>query len=168
LRRFCEILQERATTAAHHEIESYQQGLQTDEQYETNKVRIYQGFNLRVSITGANNQSLFGAISEVFNSPNFPDEVKSIYVYSNLVLKTQYNYVPRNSFEVFLDFSRPAVFDFSIFPSQPTPNGSRIIIEGLEATWANGLFHELQNFGSSGIPVKTGHRLEVGLIFPMV
>jgi 3',5'-cyclic AMP phosphodiesterase CpdA len=25
-----------------------------------------------------------------------------------------------------------------------------------------------QFFGSSGIPVKTGHRLEVGLIFPMV
>jgi hypothetical protein len=25
-----------------------------------------------------------------------------------------------------------------------------------------------ENFGSSGIPVKTGHRLEVGLIFPMV
>jgi hypothetical protein len=28
--------------------------------------------------------------------------------------------------------------------------------------------HRKENPGSPGIPVKTGHRLEVGLIFPMV
>jgi hypothetical protein len=30
------------------------------------------------------------------------------------------------------------------------------------------LYNVPRNLGSPGIPVKTGHRLEVGLIFPMV
>src|SRR5439155_9698417 len=36
--------------------------------------------------------------------------------------------------------------DFTILPSNRTPNGSSIKVYGYNATWVNGLFHELQDF----------------------
>jgi hypothetical protein len=64
LRRFCEILQERAKTAAGHEVENYQQGQQTIEQYEaTKKILLGEAFTLRITVTGTNGQELFGTIS---------------------------------------------------------------------------------------------------------
>jgi len=162
LRRLCDILQERTLTAADHEVANFQQGQQTAEQYEQNKVLLREAFALRITVTGHDGRELFGTIPEVFDSPNFPEEVRSSYVNSGTVLKGVYNYFPRNSFELFVDFSRPAVFDFTILPSQQTPNGSRMNVEGFEATWANGLFHELQRFfESKSAPLEVLHRHSV-------
>jgi hypothetical protein len=86
LRRLCEILQERARTAADHEVANFNQGQQTTEHYEANKILLSEAFVLRITVTGTNGQELYGTISEVFDSPNFPDEVKSVYVNSSAVL----------------------------------------------------------------------------------
>lgn len=146
LHRLVQLLQERANTAAEHEVAKFEQRQQTDEEYAANIQTLSESFSLRVTVVGANGQELYGTIDEVFNSPNFPEQVKSFYVNSDAILKAAHNYYPRNSFEVFLDFSKPEVFDFSFLPSQRTPNESNFIVQGYEATWANGVFNEIRNF----------------------
>ena len=146
LRRLMAILQERANAAADLEIASYQQLDQTDEVFESNKQRLREGFELRITVTGQNGKELFGPLDEVFDSPNFPLDLKYAYINSENFLKGAYNYTPLNSFELFFDFSKPEIFDFTIFPSQPTPNETNVKVIGKDATWTNGVFREVQQF----------------------
>jgi len=146
LRRLLNILQERLNASAELEVRNFQQLNQTDKQFETNKGLIRSGSKVLLTLTGKSGLELYGSINEVFDSPNFPDSVKSIYINSAIYLKSVYNYTVRNSFEMFLDFSRPGIFDFTLMPSDRTPNGSNVKVQGSDATWVNGLFHEIQEF----------------------
>lgn len=146
IRRLLSILQQRADAAAEIEVANFQQLDQTDEVFEQNKALLKEGFALKVTVTGENGQELYGLVNDVFDSPNFPVAVKQVYINSETFLKGAYNYTPRNAFEVFFDFSKPDLFDFSIFPSQPTPNETNVKVVGGDATWANGVFHEIQQF----------------------
>lgn len=106
------------------------------------------GFDIRLSVTGTEGQELFGNIPEVFENNNFPDQVLRVFINSTLALKENYNYFPRNHFQLFLDFSKSRLIDFSITPSQPTPNDSNFKASGLDSTWTNGIFNEVRNLGS--------------------
>ena len=53
-----------------------------------------------------NGKELYGTISEVFDSVNFPENVKSLYINSEIRLKARYNYTPKNHFKLFIDFSK--------------------------------------------------------------
>jgi len=146
LKRLCDILQERSNGAADLEIQAFIQGEQTAEEYEANKKTLKDCFELKITIAGANGEELFGAIEDVFNSPNYPDDVKTFYVNSENTLRAVHNYYPRNGFTVFLQFSKPKVLDFSFLPSQGTPNESNFEVQGYDATWANGVFNEITNY----------------------
>lgn len=146
LKRFCDILQERAISAAEIEVAQFQQREQTDEEYAENKKTLRESFNLKITISGKNGEELWGNIEDVFGSVNFPEEVKSLYVDSEAVLKNVHNYYPQNSFTVFLDFNKPKIFDLSLLPSHETPNESSIEVKGYDATWVNGVFSELKKF----------------------
>lgn len=117
-----------------------------DEEYEKNKNLLRKGFELNLTVTGIDGQELYGDVNDIFSSPNFPDEIKTIYLNSEIPLSVNYQYHPRNSFTLFLDFFKPDIFDFSLLPSQPTPNGSNIEVKGYDATWVHGLFNEFNNF----------------------
>lgn len=145
LKKLCDILQERANGAADLEIKSFAQGNQTDEEYEANKKTLKESFELNITIAGANGEELFGNIGDVFNSPNYPDEVRTFHVNSENTLRAVHNYYPRNSFTLFLQFSKPKILDFSFMPSQGTPNESNFEVQGYDATWANGVFNEITN-----------------------
>ena len=82
----------------------------------------------------------------VFNSPRFPDKVKTLYINSDLVLKILYNWFPRNRFELFLDFTKPEFFNLSLSPSRSTPNESKILVSGRNETWVNGVYHAVMEF----------------------
>lgn len=146
IRQLLGILQERLNAAAEIEVSSFEKLGQSDEEFEKNKGILRDGFRLRPTVLGHNGQELFGFVDEVFSSPNFPDAVKSIYVNSAIFLRAVHNYNVRNSFEMFLDFSRPEIFDFNLMPSFGTPNGSNIKANGTDPTWVNGLFHEVRRF----------------------
>jgi len=146
LRRFLQILQERLNAAAEFEVSKFEQRDQSDEEYEANKQLLRDGFVVRPTVTGQNGQELYGTVNDVFESANFPEEVRSIYVNSEIWLKSRYNYVPHNSVELFFDFSRPEIFDFSFMPSQKTPNETNIKVRGVDSTWVNGIFHEANAF----------------------
>lgn len=146
LRKFCDILQERANSAAEIEVGLFQKNEQTDEQFEANKQTLKASFKLNVTISGKEGEELWGSIEEVFESANFPEEVKSLYVDSEATLRVIHNYYPHNSFKIFLDFTKPNIFDFSLMPSHGTPNESNIEVKGYDATWVNGVFSELKKF----------------------
>lgn len=146
LKKLCEILQERFNGAADLEIKAFARGNQTDEEFENNKKTLQECFELKVTISGTNGEELYGATEDVFNSPNFPDDIETFYVNSETILRAVHNYYPRNSFNVFLQFSKPKILDFSFMPSQSTPNESKIEVQGYDATWTNGVFNEITNY----------------------
>lgn len=146
LKKLCDVLQERANGAAELELKAYTQGSQSDEDFKKDINTLKKGFILKVLIVSADGKELFGNIEDVFNSPNFPENVKSFVVDSENTLISLLNYYPRNSFKVLLDFSKPKVLDFSFMPSEETPNNSNFEVQGYDATWANGVFHEIVNY----------------------
>ncbi|PSV99585.1 hypothetical protein C9I89_21770 [Photobacterium lipolyticum] len=146
LRRFCDILQERANAAAEIEVGLFEQNNQTDEQYAENIKTLRESFLLRVTIAGKDGEELWGPIDEVFCSVNYPEQVKSLYVDSESTLRYAHNYYPHNTFKIFFDFSKPRVFDLSLLPSTGTPNESNVEVNGYDATWVNGVFSEIKKF----------------------
>lgn len=146
LRRFCDILQERANSAAEIEVVLFQQNDQTDAQYKTNLQTLRDSFQLKVTISGKEGEELWGSVDDVFGSVNFPEQVKMFYVDSDSTLRYVHDYYPHNSFTILLDFNKPNIFDLSLMPSQGTPNASNVEVKGYDATWVNGLFSEIKKF----------------------
>jgi hypothetical protein len=103
VRKLLSILQERANTAAELEVASFQQLDQTEEVFEDNKRLLRDGFRLRITVSGENGQELYGPVDDVFESPNFPESVKSVYINSESYLRGAYNYTPHNAFELRID-----------------------------------------------------------------
>jgi len=146
LNKLCQILQERSSAAGDIEVMNFKQGDMTDEQYENEKKLLKEAFELRVTVVGIDGEEIYGSIVDVFKSPNFPDQINTLYINSDTILKAVYNWYPRNSLEVFLDFGKPGLFDFSLMPSQPTPNASNFTVTGYDVTWVNGVFNEVLKF----------------------
>ncbi len=168
LHGLCRLLQERADGAAEIEVANYHKGDLSDDQYQFNQNTLREGFRLRISIVGKSGENLWGAIEEVFSSPNYPQDIKSVFIDSGSSLKVAHNYYVRNSFAIFLDFSKPNILDFRIMPSQETPNESHIRVHGYDATWVNGLFAELKTFidgKSSVLSVVHGHSIYDLMLF---
>lgn len=146
LRRLCDLLEERVSAAAAIEIQAFAKGQQTEEAYETNKRLLAEAFRLSVTIKGVDGNELYGTVKDVFGSPNFPEHLAMFYANSSTVLGAAYNYTPRNSLEILLDFGRPDPFDFNHLPSRATENPSKFLVQGFDASWTNGLFNELSTF----------------------
>lgn len=146
LRQLCRILQDRAQRAADLQIENVRDALQDREDPEELEADIRDAFRLNLTVQGSDGKELFGSVEEVFNSPNFPKNVKAIYVRSDLRAKETYNFTPQNSFELLLDFSKTNPLNLSIQPINPTPNNSKLEVRGFDATWFNGVFNEVVSF----------------------
>lgn len=147
LRQLLDILQERSSAAAEIELSHWvKPETKPDAEYEAEKHEVREGFTLRPTITGIDGRELYGTISDLFTSPNFPDEVEKVYVNTEIPLKTKYNYQPANCFQLFLDFTKPPVFNFSVLPSTETANESTFSVNGRDATWVNGVFSEVVKF----------------------
>ena len=146
LSKLLQILQERSRTAGEIEVANFQQLDQTDEIYKENKKIVKDGFELKMTLLSPDGQEFYGTIDDVFNSPNFPDQIKSIFIGSQIPLQVSCSYYPRNSFQLFLDFSKPGLFNLSFLPSQATPNESNITVQGYDSTWVNGVYHEFNTF----------------------
>ncbi|WP_299988125.1 hypothetical protein [uncultured Ruegeria sp.] len=86
-------------------------------------------FCLTVSIRGERDQQLYGEDAQVFTSDSLPNPIKSIY-FNNITAwrRNANNTDPQNRIEVFLDFSKPALFDPSSLVSEPTPNASEVTV----------------------------------------
>ena len=146
LRRLSEKLQMHADAA--HDLELQALGDTIEQFDDPDKARsdLEGGFTLRFGVNGRDGSRLYGLLDEVFDSPNFPDEVVSYQVFSETMLNVSFNYVPRNKFALVLSFEKPEVFDLAILPSVRTVNASSFEVEGQDATWVNGLYSEVERF----------------------
>ena len=145
LQALCEKLQESSYEAADEEISHYNPIDRSPEQIRADKESLRLGFELQVAVRGIDDKVVDGTIPVVFNSPRFPDKVKSLYINSELNLRNLYNWFPRNRFELLLDFAKPG-FNLSLSPSGSTPNGSNILVSGRNETWVNGVYHAVMEF----------------------
>ena len=145
LLKFSRILQERADAACNIEC-NHIESIIPAENLEKSKEDLKSCSQLKLTITGLDGEELFGSIDEVFGSVSFPEQVKSLYVNSDLIYKSKFNYIPRNRFDVFIDFIKPKVLDFSFAPSESTPNDSIFTVEGFDNTWVNGVFSEIDKY----------------------
>lgn len=146
LLRFFKKLEERNYTACDIEISNFKQLDQSSEDYEKNKEEIKNSFKTQINVNGTAGEQIIGDISDVFNSPNFPDKIKSILVSSSSSFQFKYGIKPRNHFALFIDFNKPQMLDFSFLPSQATPNESNICVTGFDASWVHGVFSEASSF----------------------
>ncbi len=146
LQRLLLVLKERCCSACDLELANLRQLEQSDEDFASFKDTVKGGYELRITVNGSDGKQLLGAVDDIVNSPNYPEDIKSIYISSDSILQGAYNYMPRNYFQIFFDFSKPKLLDFSIGPSQATPNGSVITVSGYDATWDHGVFNELDSF----------------------
>jgi len=143
LRRLLELLQERAYAAADIEEQKFEKRPEhTEEQFKQAKRELREGFELFITLAGVDGRMLTGNISQIFDSPNFPEEVRDVFFDTATPLRSRYGYSPRNKMVLFLDFRKPEVLNFTILPSQETVNESNFEIEGRDATWVNGVFQE--------------------------
>ncbi len=146
LRTLCERLQEASCEAADEEISHYTPQDRPAEQILVDKELLKSGFELKVTVSGMNDETVLGTISMVFDSARFPEKIKSLYINSGQELRSLHNWVPRNRFELVLDFTKPELFNFLLSPSGPTPNASNIFVTGLNSTWVNGVYREVAAF----------------------
>jgi len=145
LRRLLELLQERAYSAAEFEFSNPLLVGKPANEVAQLRVAICDGYGFFITVTGFDGSQLNGTVAEVFDSPNFPRDVATIFVDSATKLRNQ-NYAPRNSLALFVDFRRPPIFDFNLMPSHATENGSYFSARGLDATWVRGVYHEVESF----------------------
>ena len=146
LKELCEILQESSDVAAKEEVNHYMPLNRTPEEISSDIALLKLGFELKVTVQGIDDQRLYGTISDVFNSPRFPDKVKDLYIDSAQYLRDFQNWYPRNRFELFLDFTKPELFNLSLSPSRSTPNASHILVEGRNSDWVNGVYRKVTEF----------------------
>ena len=146
LRKLCSILEERSAAAAEIEINGLNREELGLDKFDEVASTLRKSFKLQITVSGSDGEELYGTVEEVFNSPNFPDSIRSLYVDNEHVLKAIHNYTPANTFDLLLDFSKPAIYDASLLPQQGTPNRSNYTVQGFDATWVNGLFGEIRKF----------------------
>ena len=103
LLKLLQILQLRANSACEIEC-NYIESFLKAEDLEKSREDLRKCSVLKITITGSEGEELFGTIEEVFGSVSFPEKVNTLYLHSELLYKAQFNYIPRNRFEVYLDF----------------------------------------------------------------
>jgi hypothetical protein len=149
LRYLLDLLQEKSSGAAEIEVE-YVKELegQTDEQLQQASKDLQDGFRLSITISGSEGGKLTEGIEELFDSPDFPEEVKDVFFNSEIPLHAKYNCQPRNKIILFLDFGRPRLLRFTMLSPKEPRNESNIEVTGQDAAWVNGVFQEFSGFVS--------------------
>jgi hypothetical protein len=107
----------------------------TAEQFAANKADLKQrAFRVTVTINGAG-ESLLGDSPDLFDSPNLPNAVTSVYLTNITAYRGVAGTPPINNFELTLDFSKPPLLDSDNPISSPTPNFSNLVVQGDRPGW---------------------------------
>jgi hypothetical protein len=73
LHKLFKILKERNDSARDIEVANFKQLDQTAKEYQENKQLLYDSFELKVTVNGNDGSELYGSVSDIFESPNFPE-----------------------------------------------------------------------------------------------
>ncbi len=111
----------------------------TDDEWEERKAFLLDdAFSLTITVNGLRDQQLYGETEAVFDDPNLPKPIKSIYFTNVNSFKRNANgNEPRNRISVFLDFGKPEVFDPNPLVSAATPNEGNVTVNAEDITFFN-------------------------------
>ncbi|WP_319519867.1 hypothetical protein [uncultured Martelella sp.] len=111
----------------------------TDEEWEERKSFLLDdAFCLTITVNGLRDQQLYGETDSVFDDPNLPKPIKSIFFTNVNSFKRNANgNEPRNRISVFLDFGKPEVFDPHPLVSEATPNEGNVMVRAEDITFFN-------------------------------
>jgi hypothetical protein len=94
-------------------------------------------FRITVTIFGVDGENRFGNSEQLFEAANLPEIIRGIYMTNLTSYKTIFGCDPKNNFQVNISFDKPALFDWSLVLSAPTPNVSNLIVKSFDMTFAN-------------------------------
>jgi hypothetical protein len=121
---------------------------ESDQDFATRKQRVRDAFVTSVTVTGLNDEMIHGNDETFFDSFNFPEHLRSVYISTQSAPQAILNVMPSCNIIVFLDFSRPPLFDFSRLPTLPTPNESNFAISADDESWFSATKARLSQFFS--------------------
>ena len=119
---------------------------ETEQDFKQRKASAYNAFVVSVTISAENGEMLTGNKEEIFDDVNFPARLRSVFYSTQSVPSAVLNHVPQDRAMLFLDFSRPPMFDFSRLPTLPTPNDSNFEISAVSETWFSATKAKLVDF----------------------
>ncbi|KIC45430.1 hypothetical protein [Tateyamaria sp. ANG-S1] len=107
-----------------------------DEWAKQKRFLLEDAFCLTISIRGERDQQFYGEDAEVFTSDKLPSQIRTIFFTNVTAWRRHSNGTdPENRMEIFLDFSKPALFDPNPFVSDPTPNDSNVTVRAQDMTY---------------------------------
>lgn len=111
----------------------------TDQQWEAHKAFLLSdAFCLTTTVNGLRDEQLYGETVDVFDSPNLPKPIKSIFFTAANSFKRHANgNEPTNRISVFLDFGKPELFDPNPLVSAATPNEGNVTVNAQDITYFN-------------------------------
>jgi hypothetical protein len=98
---------------------------ETPDAFEARKKRVFDSFVTSMTIHRLNGEYLHGNNEAFLDEANLPDQIRSI-IFSTSTVPATLGITPVSRIVVFLDFTRPPLFDFGRLPSLPTPNESSL------------------------------------------
>jgi len=113
-------------------------------------------FRITVTVGGRDGSSLFGDDTEIFSSPNLPDQIAYVYMTNVVAFELVANEKPVNRFSLNLDFSEPPLLDANNFVSGPTPNNSNLQVDGDNDAWVSAVHEAVDGIIRNR---RTGRRL---------
>lgn len=111
----------------------------TDDQWEERKTYLLEdAFRLTVTVNGFQDQKLYGESVEVFDHPNLPKPISSIFITNATAFQRHANgSEPIDHLTVFLDFGKPEVFDPNPLVSAATPNEGMVTVKAQDIGFFN-------------------------------
>lgn len=118
----------------------------TGAEWDAHKADLLEGaFCLTVTIRGLRDEQLYGETVDIFDSPNLPKPIRSIFFTNITAFKAHANgNEPDNKITVFLDFGKPALFDANLLASAATPNEGRATVEAQDFTFFSAVQNEVK------------------------
>lgn len=137
VKKVFQLLSAQVAKQANIELQELKKGeSQSDEDFrEYKKNARNSAFQVLITITGKNGSSMLGNSEELFDSPNLPETITSIFMSNIGAYQNFTKQAPVNNFALTLDFSKPIAMDSSNPVSSPTPNNSGLNIEGDSDDW---------------------------------
>lgn len=94
-------------------------------------------YRILITVEGNNGVRYHGSDESLFDSDDIPTDIKTIFMSSINPYRVHRNNInPRNGFDLFLDFSKPPLFDWRNSVSAPTKNETNLHIVSDREDWS--------------------------------
>jgi hypothetical protein len=150
------LLAEKANEAAEivrQEFKEQEKILSPEQQgnFKERKERLPEALKLVAYVTGSKGERVVFTEESMISSETMPEDVQTITILSAFAYYSAFGVDPRNKFEVWLNFTKPRLLDFSDRWSLPSEGKNSIQVEGNNETWVNGVYKSIVDFFESKV-----------------